>query len=252
MLNPAPPGEHAELQRQESADGHSFQQGDKVKCLLEVDILRQMQEGHGGWNPKMAEVLKSGLQTNPTILNIVNRFCRSVCWVILYWVRLENLFPTSYLKLCVLCPLNVLDKHGLTVKTRASWTWHTEYLYKWLRWTLVCNRVKENRAYNPEITAAKGNIKVIDMQGRPMVKRPLCVCSTFAGSGLFIESLTEEMLESNTATTSVGLSILGPSPRYWDTNIVRQEYCCLISIFSIDYLTNVFRSLRWTRLGLVN
>ncbi|XP_028849446.1 E3 ubiquitin-protein ligase MIB2 isoform X2 [Denticeps clupeoides] len=48
-------GEHAELQRQESADGHTFQQGDKVKCLLEVDILKQMQEGHGGWNPKMAE-----------------------------------------------------------------------------------------------------------------------------------------------------------------------------------------------------
>ncbi|XP_067251652.1 E3 ubiquitin-protein ligase MIB2 isoform X2 [Chanodichthys erythropterus] len=50
-------GEHAELQRQESADTHSFQQGDKVKCLLEVDILRQMQEGHGGWNPKMAEYI---------------------------------------------------------------------------------------------------------------------------------------------------------------------------------------------------
>uniref|UniRef100_A0AAQ4QMQ4 RING-type E3 ubiquitin transferase n=1 Tax=Gasterosteus aculeatus aculeatus TaxID=481459 RepID=A0AAQ4QMQ4_GASAC len=50
-------GEHAELQRQESADGHSFQQGDKVKCLLEVEILRQMQEGHGGWNPKMAEYI---------------------------------------------------------------------------------------------------------------------------------------------------------------------------------------------------
>uniref|UniRef100_A0A8C5CHV9 RING-type E3 ubiquitin transferase n=1 Tax=Gadus morhua TaxID=8049 RepID=A0A8C5CHV9_GADMO len=50
-------GEHAELQRQDSADGHSFQQGDKVKCLLEVDILRQMQEGHGGWNPKMAEYI---------------------------------------------------------------------------------------------------------------------------------------------------------------------------------------------------
>uniref|UniRef100_A0A669DQA4 E3 ubiquitin-protein ligase MIB2 n=1 Tax=Oreochromis niloticus TaxID=8128 RepID=A0A669DQA4_ORENI len=54
-------GEHAELQRQESADGHSFQQGDKVKCLLEVDILRQMQEGHGGWNPKMAEVNTFGV-----------------------------------------------------------------------------------------------------------------------------------------------------------------------------------------------
>lgn len=50
-------GEHAELQRQESADTHSFQQGHKVKCLLEVDILRQMQEGHGGWNPKMAEYI---------------------------------------------------------------------------------------------------------------------------------------------------------------------------------------------------
>uniref|UniRef100_A0A8C9V2Y3 E3 ubiquitin-protein ligase MIB2 n=1 Tax=Scleropages formosus TaxID=113540 RepID=A0A8C9V2Y3_SCLFO len=48
---------HAELQRQESADGHTFQQGDKVKCLLDVDILRQMQEGHGGWNPKMAEYI---------------------------------------------------------------------------------------------------------------------------------------------------------------------------------------------------
>ncbi|XP_069040058.1 E3 ubiquitin-protein ligase MIB2 isoform X2 [Lepisosteus oculatus] len=54
-------GEHAELQRQESADGHAFQQGDKVKCLLEVDILRQMQEGHGGWNPKMAEVHTFGV-----------------------------------------------------------------------------------------------------------------------------------------------------------------------------------------------
>uniref|UniRef100_A0A673GE76 E3 ubiquitin-protein ligase MIB2 n=1 Tax=Sinocyclocheilus rhinocerous TaxID=307959 RepID=A0A673GE76_9TELE len=50
-------GEHAELQRQESADSHSFQQGDKVKCLLEMEILRQMQEGHGGWNPKMAEYI---------------------------------------------------------------------------------------------------------------------------------------------------------------------------------------------------
>ncbi|XP_056279407.1 E3 ubiquitin-protein ligase MIB2 isoform X2 [Pseudoliparis swirei] len=50
-------GEHAELQRQESADRHSFQQADKVKCLLEVEILRQMQEGHGGWNPKMAEYI---------------------------------------------------------------------------------------------------------------------------------------------------------------------------------------------------
>ncbi|GCB72199.1 hypothetical protein scyTo_0009056, partial [Scyliorhinus torazame] len=50
-------GEHVELPRQESADGHSFQHNDRVKCLLEVDILRQMQDGHGGWNPKMAEYI---------------------------------------------------------------------------------------------------------------------------------------------------------------------------------------------------
>lgn len=70
MLTPLLSGEHAELQRQESADGHSFQQGDKVKCLLEVDILRQMQEGHGGWNPKMAEVLKTSQSAHINILSV--------------------------------------------------------------------------------------------------------------------------------------------------------------------------------------
>lgn len=38
-----------------SADGQPFQHGDKVKCLLDTDVLREMQEGHGGWNPRMAE-----------------------------------------------------------------------------------------------------------------------------------------------------------------------------------------------------
>ncbi|KAM6402544.1 E3 ubiquitin-protein ligase MIB2 isoform 3-T5 [Rhynochetos jubatus] len=50
-------GKPAELQRKESTDRHPFQHGDKVKCLLDIDILREMQEGHGGWNPKMAETL---------------------------------------------------------------------------------------------------------------------------------------------------------------------------------------------------
>ncbi|XP_068772117.1 E3 ubiquitin-protein ligase MIB2 isoform X4 [Struthio camelus] len=50
-------GKPAELQRKESTDRHPFQHGDKVKCLLDVDILREMQEGHGGWNPKMAEFI---------------------------------------------------------------------------------------------------------------------------------------------------------------------------------------------------
>uniref|UniRef100_A0A8D0GVB4 RING-type E3 ubiquitin transferase n=1 Tax=Sphenodon punctatus TaxID=8508 RepID=A0A8D0GVB4_SPHPU len=50
-------GKPAELQRKESTERHPFQHGDKVKCLLDVDILREMQEGHGGWNPKMAEFI---------------------------------------------------------------------------------------------------------------------------------------------------------------------------------------------------
>ncbi|XP_058991082.1 E3 ubiquitin-protein ligase MIB2 isoform X10 [Mustela lutreola] len=48
-------GKPAELRRRVSADGQPFQHGDKVKCLLDTDILREMQEGHGGWNPRMAE-----------------------------------------------------------------------------------------------------------------------------------------------------------------------------------------------------
>ncbi|XP_058160621.1 E3 ubiquitin-protein ligase MIB2 isoform X2 [Dasypus novemcinctus] len=50
-------GKPAELQRRVSADGQPFQHGDKVKCLLDRDVLRDMQEGHGGWNPRMAEFL---------------------------------------------------------------------------------------------------------------------------------------------------------------------------------------------------
>ncbi|XP_026537326.1 E3 ubiquitin-protein ligase MIB2 [Notechis scutatus] len=50
-------GKPAELQKKESTEGHPFQHGDKVKCLLDIDILREMQEGHGGWNPKMAEFI---------------------------------------------------------------------------------------------------------------------------------------------------------------------------------------------------
>ncbi|XP_030393859.1 E3 ubiquitin-protein ligase MIB2 isoform X7 [Gopherus evgoodei] len=50
-------GKPAELQRKASTERHPFQHGDKVKCLLDIDILREMQEGHGGWNPKMAEFI---------------------------------------------------------------------------------------------------------------------------------------------------------------------------------------------------
>jgi len=33
-----------------------FKIGDKVRVDLDVDVLKSMQEGHGGWHPKMADV----------------------------------------------------------------------------------------------------------------------------------------------------------------------------------------------------
>jgi hypothetical protein len=36
---------------------NQFSVGDKVKIVLNVESFRQMQEGHGGWNQKMAEVI---------------------------------------------------------------------------------------------------------------------------------------------------------------------------------------------------
>jgi E3 ubiquitin-protein ligase mind-bomb len=36
---------------------NQFSVGDKVKIVLNVESFRQMQEGHGGWNHKMTEVI---------------------------------------------------------------------------------------------------------------------------------------------------------------------------------------------------
>lgn len=36
--------------------GNTFSVGDKVKVMVDAERLREMQEGHGGWNPRMADV----------------------------------------------------------------------------------------------------------------------------------------------------------------------------------------------------
>lgn len=48
-------GKPAELQRRVSADGQPFQHGDKGTCLLDTDVLRELQEGPGGWSPGRAQ-----------------------------------------------------------------------------------------------------------------------------------------------------------------------------------------------------
>jgi E3 ubiquitin-protein ligase mind-bomb len=39
----------------------SFSVGDKVQVLQDIQKLKELQEGHGGWNPRMAEVKESFL-----------------------------------------------------------------------------------------------------------------------------------------------------------------------------------------------
>jgi len=38
-----------------------FKIGDRVRVDLDVDVLKAMQEGHGGWHSKMADVCLSAL-----------------------------------------------------------------------------------------------------------------------------------------------------------------------------------------------
>jgi len=37
--------------------GSTFSVGDKVKIMVDAERLREMQEGHGGWNPRMADCI---------------------------------------------------------------------------------------------------------------------------------------------------------------------------------------------------
>lgn len=46
----------------------TFNVGDKVKVLMEVDTLKEMQDGHGGWNPRMAEYIGKVFRKSGTIV----------------------------------------------------------------------------------------------------------------------------------------------------------------------------------------
>ncbi len=127
----------------------------------------------------------------------------------------SNKWQWTLCTLHIVCTLYVLDKHGLTVKTHVPLEPGIQNIYisgSDGRWRATEWKKTEHPTLKSQLL--KGTLRSQPCRGRPRVKQPICVCSTFAGSGLFIESLTEEMSESSTATTSAGLSILGPSPRY--------------------------------------
>lgn len=99
LLSLLSPGKPAELQRKESTDRHPFQHGDKVKCLLDIDILREMQEGHGGWNPKMAEVSAWILPgSNPSLSLLLHRSGQLCVTLELNWITNADFFSDRTLE----------------------------------------------------------------------------------------------------------------------------------------------------------
>lgn len=51
----------------------TFNVGDRVKVLLDVDTLKEMQDaGHGGWNPRMADCIGKVFYTNMAGLSKFN------------------------------------------------------------------------------------------------------------------------------------------------------------------------------------
>jgi len=73
-----------------------FKIGDRVRVDLDVDVLKAMQEGHGGWHPKMADV----------------RMC-AVTWETAACVRLHYFYYCLYFQVffffasCSNCPFRI-------------------------------------------------------------------------------------------------------------------------------------------------
>ena len=62
-----------------TSDDPPFEVGERVRVLLGVDTLRDMQEGHGGWNDKMEEVCVActvwqSVKINPVVCYLIAAF----------------------------------------------------------------------------------------------------------------------------------------------------------------------------------
>jgi len=52
-------GEKVQGSVQRSQFSHGLSPGCKVRINLEIDVFKQMQAGHGGWNDQMAQVRRA-------------------------------------------------------------------------------------------------------------------------------------------------------------------------------------------------
>lgn len=131
--------------------------------------------------------------------------------------------------------------------TRVSAAWHTEYLYKWLRWTLACSRVKGNRTSNSQIPAAEGNIKVTDMQ-RETLGDTDYLCSQYICRIGTVHRITDRgdvrvQYSNNIRWTFHPGALTKVRRSFWEQEDLSQ---LIISVF------NIFLSTRWTLLELEN
>lgn len=146
-----------------------------------------MQEGHGGWNPKMAEVREASLPVRNSHPTHENRQLYSTLHLVSVECKAQNALLFGFQ---LVCPVHMCSENAVT-SPACEPAWLTETLY-YISGSGGCfNKMKANGAFTFSVTAAKGNVEVRaaveGVVGGPGVTQPIYVCSTFVGSGWFIE-----------------------------------------------------------------
>jgi len=69
-----------------------FKIGDRVRVDLDVDVLKAMQDGHGGWHPKMADVCVTWLYHVVTVVMSFHDSFKCASPYYLCFIHVEMLF----------------------------------------------------------------------------------------------------------------------------------------------------------------
>lgn len=71
---------NANINTSPNASHLPFLVGDKVKVLMDIDTLKNMQSGHGGWNPRMAEYIGKVSYKKKFLIDIIKNFNSNIAW----------------------------------------------------------------------------------------------------------------------------------------------------------------------------